>query len=209
MHKSDENGAMAITRDGRRARGELSRSAVMDRAVNLATVRGLEGLSIGELADQVGMSKAGVVALFGSKEQLQLAAVAAASDVFRVTVVEPALAAPAGLTRLRALVEAWLRYSEIRVFEGGCFFAAAGAELASRTGAVHDAVVAAHRQWREFLVGAIVRAQNLGELSIDDPRLLAFEITAVLDEANATSLLFGGPEPYVLARTAISRMLVR
>ncbi|MBN9239375.1 MAG: hypothetical protein BGO97_06775 [Micrococcales bacterium 70-64] len=194
--------------DGRRARGDTSRRAVMRAAVDLASVNGLEGLSIGALAAETSMSKGGVVALFGTKEQLQLATVAAAREIFVAAVVEPALARPSGLVRLRALLENWLDYSEGRVFSGGCFFAAAAAELRSREGALHDEVARLMAEWHAFVGGAIERAVAQGELpERTDAALLTFEITSLLDGANDRSLLFGTAEPYRLARAAIERLL--
>lgn len=198
---------MTIT-DGRRARGDVSRQAVTAVAVDLATVNGLDGLSIGGLAAAVGRSKAGIAGLFGSKEELQLATIAAAAEIFGRTVISPALQAPAGLPRLRALVDAWLDYSESRVFTGGCFFAAATAEFRSRPGAVRDAVAADMRTWLEFVAEAARRAIAAGDLPADtDPAQLAFEINALLDAANDSSLLFDSAAPYARARAAIDALL--
>lgn len=200
---------MTIT-DGRRARGEVSRQAVLAIAVDLATVSGLDGLSIGGLATAAGRSKAGVAGLFGSKEELQLATVAAAAEIFGRTVITPALQAPAGLARLRALVDAWLDYSETRVFSGGCFFAAATAEYRSRPGAVRDAVAADMRTWLDFVAEAARRAIAAGDLPAStDPAQLAFQINALLDAANDSSLLFDSAAPYAQARRAIDALLSR
>lgn len=194
--------------DGRRARGDTSRRAVMRIAVDLASVDGLEGLTIGSLATEASMSKGGVVALFGSKEQLQLATVAAAAEIFTAAVITPALAVPRGRARLEALMSGWLEYSEHRVFAGGCFFAAVSAEVGSRPGAVRDAVADQQRQWHEFLQGAIERAVAAHELSpTTDAAQLTFELTSLLDGANSMSLLFDSVEPYARARTTIARLL--
>ncbi|MCU1440527.1 MAG: TetR family transcriptional regulator [Rhodoglobus sp.] len=199
-----------MTIDGRRARGETSRRAIMNRAVHIASVDGLGGLSIGGLATEASMSKGGIVALFGTKEQLQLATIAAAADIFRESVVLPGLAVEGGLTRLRALTDAWLAYSENRVFAGGCFFAAANAEFGSRQGPVRDAIAASMTEWQEFLHGTIERAVARGELPAHtDAGQLTFEITSVLDGANSTSLLFGSSEPYARARVAIEKLLAQ
>src|SRR5947209_20114804 len=106
----------------RRSDGEKSRTAILDEASRLATLEGIDGLSIGRLADAVGMSKSGLFAHFGSKEELQVATVEAASAVFTEQVIEPALAAPTGIERLRQLADNFLRYVE-GVYPGGCFFA--------------------------------------------------------------------------------------
>jgi len=200
--------ATMTTIDGRRARGDSSRRAVMRVAVDIASVEGLEGLSIGGLAAETSMSKGGVVALFGTKEQLQLATVAAASEIFVANVVTPALEVKGGRERLTVLVDAWLRYSETRVFTGGCFFAAASAELGSQRGPVRDAVADAMREWQQFVRRTVERAVARGELDqATDAAQLAFEITALLDSANDMSLLFDSAEPYARARTALARLL--
>ena len=200
---------MTVT-DGRLVRGQLSRQTVMRSAVDLASVGGLDGLSIGGLASEVSMSKSGIAGLFGSKEDLQLAAIAAAAEIFQERVIAPALKTPAGLERLRALVDAWIDYSESRVFSGGCFFAAAAAEYRARPGVVRDAIAAQMRRWNEFIAGAVGRAMATGELPADtDPPQLAFEISALLDAANDASLLHDSAAPYARARTAIDALLAR
>ena len=201
--------ANMTTIDGRRARGDTSRRAVMRIAVDVASVHGLEGLSIGSLAAASSLSKGGVVALFGTKEQLQLATVAAAADIFVAHVITPAIAVAGGRERLTVLLDCWLRYSESRVFVGGCFFAAASAELGSQPGPVRDAVAAATRQWYEFVRRTIERAIARGELDgSTDSEQLAFEVTSLLDSANAMSLLFDSSEPYSRARVALGKLLV-
>ena len=178
-------------------------------AVDLASVDGLDGLSIGALATRTGMSKGGVVALFGSKEHLQLATIDAAIEVFHEHVVVPALGEKGGLARLRVLTDSWLRYSQSRVFSGGCFFAAASAELGSRPGTVRDAIATAMTDWQAFVRRTVERALERGELAADtDPDQLSFEITSLLDGANDLSLLLGSDEPYARARTAIDRLLM-
>ncbi len=114
--------------DGRIRRGDRTRRLVLRRAVDVASVDGLEGLSIGRLATELSISKSGLIAHFGTKEQLQLATIRAARAIFATTVVEPALQQPAGLGRVRALRDAWLDYSSDRRFPGGCFFARAAHE---------------------------------------------------------------------------------
>ena len=196
------------TLDGRKARGDTSRRAIMRVAVDVASVNGLEGLSIGSLASETSMSKGGVVALFGTKEQLQLATIAAASEIFIANVITPALEVRGGLERLVILLDNWLRYSESRVFRGGCFFAAATAELGAKQGPLRDAVAQLMREWHEFVRGTIDRAVAKGELpDTTDSSQLEFEITALLDGANDRSLLFDSTEPYDLARAALAKLL--
>lgn len=192
--------------DGRVARGDATRRVVLRRAVDVASVDGLEGLSLGRLATELELSKSGVFALFGSKEELQLATVDAAFSIFESHVVTPALAAAPGLPRLRAVCENWLEYSEKRVFPGGCFFFNVGAEVDARPGRVHDAVAAASGSFAEFIRSAAHDAVALGQLDTD-PEVLAFELHALGRAANADAVLNGGPGPYTLARRAIHARL--
>ncbi len=194
--------------DGRRARGNASRRAIMTIAVDLASVHGLGGLSIGGLAAVASVSKGGVAGLFGTKEQLQLATVAAAAAIFRDRVVVPALAHRKGLSRLRGLAAMWIDYSEQRVFAGGCFFAAVSAEVGSQEGPVRDAVADAVTVWDKFLVENAQTAIDRGELpGHQDAEQLAFQLTGILYGANFASLLYGSSEPYARARRAVDELL--
>jgi AcrR family transcriptional regulator len=179
------------------------------RAIDTASVEGLEGLTIGRLADAAGHSKSGVATLFGSKEQLQLATVAAAREVFVERVIAPARArSERGLARVCALIAAWLEYSDERVFRGGCFFAATSVEYDARPGPIRDAVLAASTDWEDYLALSIQRAMDLGELpGLDDPRQLTFEIVSFLEAANTRSLLHGSSEPYDRAASALRARL--
>ncbi len=125
----------------RRSDGERSRAAILREAGRLATVEGITGLSISRLAEAVGMSKSGLFAHFGSKQELQIATIQAARDVFTAQVIDPALAAQTGLERARQLVENFLRYVEGGLYPGGCFFASVAAEMAMRPGPVRDGAV--------------------------------------------------------------------
>src|SRR3954447_4343238 len=118
----------------RRSDGEQSRAAILDAAARLATVEGIEGLSIGRLATEVGMSKSGLYAHFGSKEELQLATVETAKRIFDDDVVEPAGRFPRGRDGVIALSDAFCEHIRNKVFPGGCFFDAVGAELQSHPG---------------------------------------------------------------------------
>ena len=121
-----------------RSDGLRSREAILREAARLATVEGIEGLSLGRLADAVGMSKSGLFAHFRSKEELQLATIETADAIFQAEVVNPALAAAPGIARLRALCEAFLDHLERGVFPGGCFFASVAAEIDTHPGPVRD-----------------------------------------------------------------------
>ncbi|WP_103336865.1 TetR/AcrR family transcriptional regulator [Amycolatopsis sp. CA-126428] len=192
--------------DGRIARGDATRRVVLRRAVDVASVDGLAGLSLGRLAIELELSKSGVFALFGSKEELQLATIEAALDIFRSHVVTPARAVAPGLPRLRAVCEKWLDYSETRVFPGGCFFFNVGAEFDARPGRVHDAVAAANGSFAAFLREIAAEAVALGHVDAD-AEVLAFELHALGRAANADAVLNGGTRPYELARRAIRARL--
>jgi AcrR family transcriptional regulator len=190
--------------DGRRRRGDRTRLAVAVRAAERASVDGLEGVSLGQIASDLGISKGGIQAVYRSKEELQLAAIAAARDIFASHVVAPAVGEPPGLRRLRALIEAWLSYVENRVFPGGCFMAATVPEFDSRPGPVRDALADAHRAWLSLLEGEVRQAQANGELTeLPPPGLLAFEIDALLTMANTACNLDDQPEALNAARTLL------
>ncbi|WP_020670278.1 TetR/AcrR family transcriptional regulator [Amycolatopsis nigrescens] len=193
-----------MSTDGRLARGDSTRRTVLRRAVDLASVSGLDGLSIGGLAGELELSKSGLFALFGSKEELQLATIEAASEIFHRQVIAPALAEPAGLPRLWGLCEAWLRYSERRVFPGGCFFYNTAAEFDARPGRVHDAVARSRTGLIGLIAELAAEAVQLGHLDGDvEGAQLAFEVDALARAANADSVLHGGSEPYRRARKGI------
>src|SRR6478609_9903052 len=176
--------------DGRVRRGDRTRRVVLARAVDLASVEGLDGLSIGRLATELEISKSGLIAHFGTKEGLQLATIRAARAIFVHTVIEPALATPPGLDRVRALLDAWLDYSSDRRFPGGCFFARASHEHAARPGAVRDALATTDREWVGLIAETIAGAQEAGEIVADvEPTQLAYELDAYLDSANLRSLV--------------------
>jgi AcrR family transcriptional regulator len=193
--------------DGRKRRGDATRRAILADAVNLASVHGLDGLSIGVLAESTGSSKSGVVALFGSKLELQLATIQAAREIFLTRVIEPTLRAPRGVTRLWTLCHTWIEYSRSRTFDGGCFFRAAEAEADSKTGPVHDALVKIDEEWIAFVERCITLASD--ELpALKNPELLAFEMNALMDAANRGSLLHGNDRDYELAEWALRDRLV-
>ncbi|WP_410596691.1 TetR/AcrR family transcriptional regulator [Amycolatopsis sp. lyj-23] len=192
--------------DGRVARGDATRRLVLRRAVDVASVDGLAGLSLGRLATELELSKSGVFALFGSKEELQLATIEAALAIFRSHVVTPAAAVPPGRPRLRAVCEKWLDYSERRIFPGGCFFFNVGAEFDARPGRVHDAVASASGAFAGFIRETAREAVAMGHVDAD-PEVLAFELHALGRAANADAVLHGGTQAYALARRAIHARL--
>jgi AcrR family transcriptional regulator len=164
-----------------RADGERSRAAILHEAARLATVDGLDGLSLGRLADAVGMSKSGLFAHFGSKEELQLATVEAASAIYDEQVIEPAADTPAGVPRLRAYVERFLDHVEEGVFPGGCFFVSAMSELDTHPGPVRDGAMAFSRRWLALLADEVKAGQAAGELDPGaDPPQVAFELNSFM-----------------------------
>ncbi|MGW6917403.1 TetR/AcrR family transcriptional regulator [Kitasatospora sp. NPDC054939] len=195
--------------DGRIQRGEETRRAVLRRAVEIASVEGLEALSIGRLATDLGLSKSGVFAGFGSKEELQLATVRAARRIFYDAVVAPAQDEPRPLVRLQRLCANWLAYSRARVFPGGCFFYEVTAEFDARPGPLRDLLAECARDWREALSGALADARAAGALRPEaDPEQLAFELTACMELANSHAVLFDEAVPYDRAARAVRRLLL-
>jgi AcrR family transcriptional regulator len=187
--------------DGRVERGERTRRQILGAAVDIASVEGLEGLSIGRLALKLDMSKSGLFAAFGSKVDLQLATVDHAAEIFVEEVVRRAMAAPRGLPRLWALCSSKLEYMQREVFRGGCFFAAASAEFDGRPGPVRDRIARHMKAWVELLAGAVRRAQDAGHLEAEiDPAQLAFEIDSLAQGANWAYQLFGDPAAFDRAR---------
>ena len=191
-----------------RSDGERSRSAILREAAQLATVEGIEGLSISRLAQAVGMSKSGLFAHFGSKEELQLATIETASAVFDQQVVEPASLAPTGLERLQQLAENFLRHVEQSVFPGGCFFASVAAEMDTHPGPVRDLAVQLTDDWLRQLETAIRDAQAEGAVDpTEDAAQLAFELDAYLLLANAQFVASQESTPIERARRALEHRL--
>ncbi|MEU4314547.1 TetR/AcrR family transcriptional regulator [Nocardia sp. NPDC024068] len=194
------------TGDQRLAKGARSRAAIARHAADVASVEGLNGVSIGRLAIDLGISKSGIATLFKTKEALQLAAVGAGRQVFLDRVVTPSLREPRGLPRLRALIDRWLTYITEPPFPGGCFRTAVLAEFESRPGAVRDAVAADHDDWLRFLAGEIGKAQEGGAWSGRDAVEFAFELDAVVGAANTAHQL-GDEARVALARRLVDRLL--
>jgi AcrR family transcriptional regulator len=191
-----------------RADGERTRGAILRAAASLASVDGLDGLSIGNLAAAIGISKSGLYAHFGSKEELQLATVAAAQRILTEEVVDPALAARPGLAQLAAACEAFFSYVERRVFPGGCFFAATALEMGARPGPVKDRVAAIQLDFTSMLRSFAVTAIEQHELSArEDPDRLAFELHAILLGADTKFVLHDDPAILDLARAVIRQRL--
>ena len=194
----------------RPSKGEASRATILLAAAKLATTRGLDGLSIGDLAAEVGMSKSGLYAHFKSKEELELATIETAAAIFESEVLRPAARAHAGTERLGALADAFLSHLERRVFPGGCFFAAVAAELDTRPGPARDRVVQVLDQWQSLIRQCILDAQATGEI---DPKAdvgqAAFEVQAMLLAGNYQFVMTADPVRLSQARKGVEHVLTR
>ena len=192
----------------RRSDGERSRAAILREAARLATVEGLDGLSLARLADEVGMSKSGLFAHFGSKEELQLATIEAASATFQELVIDPAADQAAGVPRLRAYVERFLRHVEEGVFPGGCFFVSAVGELGPHPGPVRDGAMTFSQSWLTLLAEQVAEAQQLGELDrAADPAQIAFELHAYMVLGNMQFVAAGDAASLDRVRVAVDARL--
>lgn len=189
-------------------KGERTRRAILEVAVDLASAEGLEGLTIGRLATALEMSKSGLFAHFGSKEELQIATVQAAREIFFDEVIRPSIRAARGIARLYALCEQWISYAERKVFRGGCFFDAAAAEFDSRPGPVRDLVAENWRDWMAMLETAVRKAQAAGGLDPEaDPAQVAYELNALATAANRSAQILADGQAWQRARKAIHRVL--
>lgn len=169
-----------MTQDGRLVRGERTRAAVLDRALLLTTVAGLDGLSLSQVADALGISKSGLFAHWRSKEALQLAVIDHARQQWTDQVIRPCLAAPRGVRRLWAVHHSRLAFYEAEVLPGGCFFANANFEFNARPGVIRDRLAVELTDWMTFLTGLATDAVTRGELLPGtDPEHLAYETEAL------------------------------
>ncbi|MGS2809660.1 TetR/AcrR family transcriptional regulator [Nocardia sp. MW-W600-9] len=192
--------------DQRLAKGARARATIARRAAELASIEGLDGISIGMLATDLGISKSGIATLFGTKEALQLAAVASAREVFIERVITPSLREPRGVGRVRTLIDRWFAHIEDPPFPGGCFRVATLTEYSSKAGPVRDAVVADHDEWLALLAVEIRKAQELGDFADADPELLVFELDAVVSAANIARQI-GDSARVEVARAIATRLL--
>ena len=183
-----------------RGKGAETRAAILARALDVASIDGLEGLTIGRLAAELEMSKSGLFAHFGSKQDLQLATIEAAARRFRA-VIAPALEAPEGAPRLRAMSELYLAHLEQGAYPGGCFWAATAAEFDDRPGPVRDAIAAGLDAWLAELER---QADTAGAA---DPPRFAFELYAVVTAANSRYRLSADPAVFGYARAGMERLL--
>jgi AcrR family transcriptional regulator len=192
------------------SKGDTSRTAILLTAARLATTRGLEGLSIGDLAAEVGMSKSGLYAHFKSKEELELATIETATGIFAEEVLQPAMKAPEGVARLRALVDAFLDHLKRRVFPGGCFFAAVAMELDTRPGPARDRVEGMLENWLDLLAQCLRDGTAAGEIdSGADVMQGVYEIESMLFMANLLFVMKNDPGALKRARTGVDHVLAR
>jgi AcrR family transcriptional regulator len=191
-----------------RSDGERSRRTILAASAKLATVEGLRGLTIGGLAESLGMSKSGLYAHFGSKEELQLATIDAADEVFQAEVVEPATASGGPVEQILELSDRFLDYVGSDVFPGGCFFAAASAELDTHPGRVRERIATFQAGWMRRFVELISQGQSSGEIDPgEDPLQLGFELNSMLTLANSIYVMFGDRSAFDRARHGIRQRL--
>lgn len=180
-------------------KGTATRASILDRAVDLASAEGLEGLTIGRLAGELRMSKSGLFAHFGSKQELQLATVGAAAERFRARVIDPALELPDGAPRLRAMAERYL--DQLQDYSGGCFWASTSAEYDDRPGPVRDAIAASLDAWTAEL------ERQARVAGVESPPRFAFELYSLVMGANSRYRLSGREAVFDHARDAIDRLM--
>jgi AcrR family transcriptional regulator len=203
--------ATAESTDRRRLRGLRTRRAILAHAARVGSAEGLEAVSLQRLADDLGISKSGLFAHFGSKEELHVATVDAAAEIFTDEVIRPALTHPRGAGRVWALCNSWMSYIERGVFPGGCFFWAVAEEYDSRRpGPVRDLVLEKKAYWSYTLERAVREAQEAGEFdSSVDPKQLAWELDSLLGGVNSGFKGEDGPVALERGRRAIRDRLER
>jgi AcrR family transcriptional regulator len=189
-------------------KGDTTKASILDEAANLASINGLNGLTIGSLAAHTGMSKSGLFRHFGSKEELQVATLKAGVDRFTETVVRPALKAPRGVARVRALFDHWLEWGTTRGFAGGCLFIPASFELDDQPGTARDYLASTQREWLALLATTARRAAEAGDFRTDlDADQFAYEFNAILLAFNQTHRLLRDPRAAERARLQFERLI--
>jgi AcrR family transcriptional regulator len=188
-------------------KGEQTRTLILNEATSLASQVGLEGLSIGSLASRLGLSKSGLFAHFGSKEDLQVLTLKQAQKLFQEKVFAPALPQPRGLPRLRALIGNWLAWLE-HDLPGGCLLLAATVEYDDRPGVVRDLLVAGQRELRGAIAKAVRLAIDAGHLDPrTDPWQFAFELFGIVLATHHDLRLLGDPRSSARAGEAFERLI--
>ena len=190
-------------------KGVRTKVMILDGAVRLASELGLEGLSIGRLADELDLSKSGLFAHFDSKEDLQVQVLDRAAERFADVVVRPALAVEAGEARLRALFEHWLAWPRKVKQPGGCVFMAAAAELDDRPGQARDRLVALQKEWLATIARVFRRGQDVGVFRRDlEPAQVAFEFLGIGMSCHFAARLLRDPRAVEHARAALERLVL-
>ncbi|MCS6810108.1 MAG: TetR/AcrR family transcriptional regulator [Tepidimonas sp.] len=190
-------------------KGQQTKAAIIDAALGLASQVGLEGLSIGAIAELMGMSKSGVFAHFGSREELQIAVVREYHARFEREVFRPALAAARGLPRLRALFDHWMRQTSLEI-DSGCIYISGAVEFDDRPGAVRDALVATVNTWQAAVRKAVQMAIDEGHLRADaDPAQVAFEIHGLILALHYEARFLRNPAGLQHARTGFDNLIAR
>jgi AcrR family transcriptional regulator len=198
------------TLTGIKTKGEQTRAAILDQALQIASRLGLEGLTIGSLADATGMSKSGLFAHFGSREDLQLAVLEHAAQLYGNKVFLPVLKIERGLPRLRGLFEAWLDWTLASGLPGGCIMISAAAEYDDRPGPIRDAVIANQRRGAAITEKAVRLAVEEGHLKPDtDPEQIAFEMLGIVLASHNHRRLLGDREARQRALTAFDELIAR
>jgi AcrR family transcriptional regulator len=191
-------------------KGEETRSQILAIAVEQASAAGFESLTIGGLAEKTGMSKSGLFAHFGSKQELQIAALDEAARQFTEAVFLPAMKAPRGLKRLRALFENWITWPKRASLPGGCPIDAASREYHHQPGAMRDAVIERQKLLDRELAKTVQMAIDTGELAADtDPRQVAFDLLGIVLVFYRTGLVLGNEEAGKRARIAFDRLVAQ
>jgi AcrR family transcriptional regulator len=191
-------------------KGEQTRTAILDEALKVASRLGLEGLTIGSLAEASGMSKSGLFAHFGSREGLQLAVLEHAAQRYGETVLMPALKIERGLPRLRNMFERWLDWAVASGLPGGCIMIAAAAEYDDRPGPIRDAVIANQHRGLALTQKAVRLAIDEGHLRSDtDPEQISFELLGIVLAAHNHRRLLGDKEARKRSLVAFEQLIVR
>jgi AcrR family transcriptional regulator len=188
-------------------KGEDTRRTILDRAVGIAATVGLEGLTVGHLAEELDMSKSGLFAHFRSKEALQIAVLEAAVGQFVDAVLRPALSAPRGEERLRAVLEGWLKWALTRP-RGGCVFVGASMEFDDRPGIVRDRIASIQKDWIEFLATCVRTGQHVGAFRSEaDAEDLAWEIYGLMLATHQATRLLEDPKAERRVRRSFERLI--
>jgi AcrR family transcriptional regulator len=190
-------------------KGEATKSRILDRALTIASLGGIENISVGALAGEMGMSKSGLFGHFRSKEQLQLEILERAIERFVEVVVSPALKQPRGVARVRALYENWMRWDR-DVLPGGCVFNAVGSELETLPESVQARYLESQRDWFESIATIARGGISAGQLRADlDPHLFAFELIGITKSHNFMVHMMRDPRAEELSRRAVDELIAR